>query len=205
MQSARELDGDKFPANEFDLHDKIELKKLQEEVKKELYGFEKRQVEDFYLFNNSFLPKRELYEQKKEAEKITSDRQKFSMIMRAVSEQSGVSIDRMKMHRRFRETWIPRGVAIFLTRYCTDLSMNEIGRAVVHGVKLDHSTISHTCRRIKDAIDTREKITYSLILNVVSQLNDEGLYINFKFHQPVWYQRLVNKQEKSEGQTLITG
>lgn len=206
MQSAKELDSHKFPPNIVDVPAFNNFKKLQEEVKNEVKVYndiEKEMFDNMIAAMNPQQPEKSANEKK--IEKLLNDRQIFQVICRVVCDVAGVLMEKIKEKRRYRETLIPRFLIIFFTRWATNLTLDEIGRAVVNGTKLDHCTVSNACAQIKNVIVTKKEKVYPLLRHIILQLREEGIEINLSYDQPKWYHRLTEKDENHIRKILVTG
>jgi chromosomal replication initiation ATPase DnaA len=194
MLNAHQLDSEKFSPTFVDVNGINKLKKIQDQVRDEVMYFERSHIEMLFGITDNFIPKEDI-EQKKVDDKFLNDREKFKIIYQVVADQSGMSMQELKGNRHFRRLVIPRWIVMFLTRWATDLSMEDIGRAIVNGVRLNHSTICYGCRQMKDAIESRDEKIYPILQKIIHALRAEGIYINLKSEFPVWYQRLLEKEK----------
>lgn len=206
MLRAHELDS-KFSRSYVDVKGLSYYKRIQEEVKQNTDHFEKGETDMLFDMTDYFLVK-ESSEEKKKNQEIINDRQKFITILQTVSDQTGVQVERIKEHSRFRELTIPRHMVIFLTRWSTELSMDDIGRAVINGVKLNHTTIINACKKIVEIIKLRDEKLFPMLQRIIYALRGEGIYINLKCEQPSWFLKMMNGIETikfDENKTLVTG
>jgi chromosomal replication initiation ATPase DnaA len=67
-------------------------------------------------------------------------------IKKVVAEKMGVSLKQLNSRCRLRKIALARQMAIFYT-YCQGFTQVEVGRKF----KCDHSSVSHSVRRIKDS------------------------------------------------------
>lgn len=68
-------------------------------------------------------------------------------IQKTVCEYFGLKVQDIKAKKRTREIAFPRQVAMYLSKFLTDSSLNEIGKNF--GGK-DHSTVIHACKLIEE-------------------------------------------------------
>jgi chromosomal replication initiator protein len=81
-------------------------------------------------------------------------------VIDAVCRQYGVSEKDLKGRQRTREIVTPRQVAMYLLREETDISLEEIGRAM--GGR-DHTTVLHGIKKIEGALDTDVQLRAALM------------------------------------------
>jgi chromosomal replication initiator protein len=64
---------------------------------------------------------------------------------------------------RIRTNILPRQVAIYLLRQNTTMSLKDIGRVFKRsGHGFNHTTIIHTCKHIRDLMETDPEIYYDV-------------------------------------------
>ena len=68
-------------------------------------------------------------------------------ILKVVSEFYGIKCQEMKSKKRTREIALPRQVAMYLAKQCTDASLNDIGKNF--GGK-DHATVIYACKQMEE-------------------------------------------------------
>ncbi|HAM51797.1 MAG TPA: chromosomal replication initiator protein DnaA [Nitrospiraceae bacterium] len=68
-------------------------------------------------------------------------------ILKVVSEFYGIKCQEMKSKKRTREIALPRQVAMYLSKQCTDASLNDIGKNF--GGK-DHATVIYACKQMEE-------------------------------------------------------
>jgi len=68
-------------------------------------------------------------------------------VQKTVCEYFGLKVQDIKAKKRTREIAFPRQVAMYLSKFLTDASLNEIGKNF--GGK-DHSTVIHACKLIEE-------------------------------------------------------
>ena len=92
-------------------------------------------------------------------------------ILRAVSEESGISLALLLCARRDRKIARPRQLAMYLMRkLCFELSLARIGASV--GGR-DHKTVMHACD-LMDYLLTRDRNLQSLQVRVLNRLYANG-------------------------------
>jgi chromosomal replication initiator protein len=74
-------------------------------------------------------------------------------ILKVVSEFYGIKCQEMKSKKRTREIALPRQVAMYLAKQCTDSSLNDIGKNF--GGK-DHATVIYACKQMEEKRATDE-------------------------------------------------
>jgi len=68
-------------------------------------------------------------------------------ILKIVAEFFGIKCQEMKSKKRTKEIALPRQIAMYLCKQCTDSSLNDIGKNF--GGK-DHATVIYACRQIEE-------------------------------------------------------
>ncbi|MFQ6103966.1 MAG: chromosomal replication initiator protein DnaA [Candidatus Glassbacteria bacterium] len=86
----------------------------------------------------------------KEAKRISIDK-----IQKVVSKNYGVSVESLKSKSRTKGIILPRQIAMYIARQLTTMPLVEIGETFGHR---DHSTVLHSCDKVKSLIDKDENI-----------------------------------------------
>lgn len=87
--------------------------------------------------------------------KGTSEATNIQKIQKVVADQFQISVDDLKSKKRSASIAFPRQIAMYLSRTILNESFERIG--LEFGGK-DHSTVMHSCEKIKYEIDNKEEI-----------------------------------------------
>ena len=91
--------------------------------------------------------------------KGTNEKTNIQRVQKAVADYFQISVDDLKSKKRSASIAFPRQIAMYLSRTILDESFERIG--LEFGGK-DHSTVMHSCDKIKTEIETNQEIKNSI-------------------------------------------
>lgn len=210
MITAQELDT-KFQPNKFTIEELEEAAgrilqerqiqhyaNMQREVMEEMHNDGLREIltTEKIIANLQRIARMKEKDKRDDAEEFIEedDRERFNRILITVCKSCNILASDIMVRRRLRGNLYPRYVLIFVTRWLTKLSLQEIGMIVTNDGVLHHSTIINTCAVVSNAIVLNDKEDQLIVLlnKTIRELYIEGLVIDLHRDQPDWYLRYVN-------------
>ena len=127
--------------------------------------------------------------------------QRFQYIISEVSKEMGIPIDVIRDNKRRKEHVDARAMIVFLTRWTTTLSLNEIGKEISTHLPKDHSTVIHATRIAFNYIHAKD-LRFGFYFYRIRQRLEAHYGIQFDINDytgmPKWYSNMLEKLSSVE-------
>lgn len=124
----------------------------------------------------------------------TRDVARFNIILEEVSNSMNISEELIKASGRKKFPVIARSITIFITRYTTILTLDEMGKRISSSRPKDHSTIIHACNRFMNLYEAQDEAFEEAYEPIKELLHSKhGITVDFNdvLHQPLWFQKMM--------------
>lgn len=196
MQTAKQLDQDKFNPNNFEVETSTHLQRIileqKEQYKKVLSSNEILMMADKikntlgYEFRLKPLTPDDL------AIIAEQDQEIFNICVSEVCEEFGISYETLRSQSRKKPLIIPRQLLVFFLRWCTSYSLNKIASTLPEK-PLHHSTLIHSCGVVADAIITKDDLIYPHLKTLIKKINAKTSCDIDLRNPPQWLIKLLGK------------